>query len=125
MWRDRKVLYYYTILTITRNMTKSNATLLVGSSSGAAAFNVQWSTLHHLLGIGVSRPEDNMMQKVQDKLQSQLQNVLYLIIDKRSMLNSKVLGAPKRNIQKIVYNGQNSQEIWGGIPAVILFGDDY
>jgi hypothetical protein len=24
-----------------------------------------------------------------------------------------------------VYNGQNSQEIWGGIPAVILFGDDY
>jgi hypothetical protein len=24
-----------------------------------------------------------------------------------------------------VYNGQNSQEIWGGIPAVIFFGDDY
>jgi hypothetical protein len=24
-----------------------------------------------------------------------------------------------------VYNGQNSQEIWGGIPAIILFGDDY
>ena len=41
------------------------------------------------------------------------------------MLNSKVLGAAERNIGKTVYNGQNSQEIWGGIPAVLLFGDDY
>ncbi len=24
-----------------------------------------------------------------------------------------------------MYNGQNSQGIWGGIPAVILFGKDY
>jgi hypothetical protein len=24
-----------------------------------------------------------------------------------------------------VYNGHNSQEIWGGIPAVILVRDDY
>jgi hypothetical protein len=81
-------------------MKKLNAILLVGALSGAAAFNVQGSTLHHLLGIGVSRQEDNITQKVQDKLQSQLQNVLCLIIDKRSMLNSKVLGAAVRNIQK-------------------------
>jgi hypothetical protein len=40
-----------TILTIKRNMTRSNATLLVGAPSGAAVFNVQGSTLHHLLGI--------------------------------------------------------------------------
>jgi hypothetical protein len=26
---------------------------------------------------------------------------------------------------KIVYNGQNSREIWEGIPAVILFGNNY
>jgi hypothetical protein len=24
-----------------------------------------------------------------------------------------------------VHNGQNSQEIWGGIPAVLLFGNNY
>jgi hypothetical protein len=105
-------------------MTRSNATSLIGAPSGAAVFNVQGSTLHHLLCIGVSRPEDNITQKVQDKLQNQLKNVLCLIIDKR-MLSSKVLGAAERNIQKTVYNGQNSQEIWGGIPAVLLFGDDY
>ncbi len=56
------------ILTIIRNMTGSNTTSLIGAPSGAAAFNVQGSMLHHLLGIGVSRPEDNITQKVQDKL---------------------------------------------------------
>ena len=87
-----------TIVTIIRNMTRSNGTVLIGAPSGAAAFNIQGSTLHHLLGIGVSRPEDNITQKVQDKLQSQLKNVLCLIIGKRSMVSSKVLGAADRNI---------------------------
>jgi hypothetical protein len=41
------------------------------------------------------------------------------------MLSSKVLAAAERNVRRTVYNGQNSQEIWGGVPAVILFGDDY
>jgi hypothetical protein len=43
----------------------------------------------------------------------------------RSMLSSKVLGAAERIIQKTVYNGQNGQEIWGSILAVLLFGNDY
>ncbi len=109
-----------TILTIIRNMTRSYANLLIEAPSGSAAFNVQGSTLHHLLGIGVARPEDNITKKVQEKLQSKLKDVLCLIIDKRSMLSSNVLGAAERNIRKTVYNGQNSQEIWGGIPAVIF-----
>jgi hypothetical protein len=114
-----------TILTMVRKLTKRNATILVGAPSGAAAYNVQGSTLHHLLGIGVSRPEHNITQKVKDKLLDRLKNPLCLFIDKRSMLSSKVLVAAERNIRQTVYNGQNNQEIWGGVPAVILFGDDY
>ena len=106
-------------------MTRRNTTVLVGAPSGAAAYNVQGSTLHHLLCIGIARPEDNIIQKVKDKLLDQLKHLLCLFIDERSMLSSKVLGAAERNIRQTVYNGQNSQEIWGGVPAVILFGDDY
>ena len=87
-----------TILTIVRKLTKRNATILVGAPSGAAAYNVQGSTLHDLLGIGVLRPEDNSTQKVGDKLLDRLKNPLCLFIDKRSMLSSKVLGAAERNI---------------------------
>ncbi len=87
-------------------MTKRNTTILVGAPSGAAAYNVQGSTLHHLLGIvGVSRPEDNITQKVRDKLLDQLKKSLCLFIDKRSMLSTKVLGAAERNIRQTVYNG--------------------
>ncbi len=106
-------------------MTKRITTILVGAPPGAAAYIVQGSTLLHLLGIGVSRPEDNITQKVRDKLLGQLKNLLCLIIEERSMLSWKVLAVAEKNIQQTVYNGQNSKEIWGGIPAVVLFGDTY
>ncbi len=57
-----------TILTLVRKMTRSNNTVLVGAPSGSAAYNVQGSMLHHLLEIGVSSPEDDVTQKVQEKL---------------------------------------------------------
>jgi hypothetical protein len=49
-----------TIISIVRNMTQMNDTVKVGAPSGAAAYNVQGSTLHSLLGISVSRPEENL-----------------------------------------------------------------
>jgi hypothetical protein len=50
---------------------------------------------------------------------------LCLIIDEQRKLSSKVLAATERNIWHSVYKGQNSGEIWGGVPIVLLFGDDY
>ncbi len=41
------------------------------------------------------------------------------------MLSSKVLAAAERNVQHSVYKGQNGGEIWGEVPVVLLFGDDY
>jgi hypothetical protein len=85
-----------TILIMVRNMRKTNTTILVGAPSGAAAFNVQESTLHHLLGIGISRPEDNISQKVRDKLQIQVQNLLCLITDKQKHVELKGLSCCRK-----------------------------
>ncbi len=41
------------------------------------------------------------------------------------MLSSKVLAAAERNVRHSVYKGRNGGEIWGGVPVVLLFGDDY
>ena len=41
------------------------------------------------------------------------------------MISSKVLAAAERNTRECIYNGQNTSEIWGGLPVVLLFGDDY
>ncbi len=101
-----------------------NDTIEVGESSGAAAYNVQGSTLHRLLGISVSRPEEKITGTALENLQERLKHLLCLIIDERSMLSSTVLAAAERNVRHFVYKGQNSGEIWGGVLVVLLFGDD-
>ena len=35
------------------------------------------------------------------------------------------MAVAERNVRECVFKGKNSKEIWGGVPAVILFGDDY
>ncbi len=41
------------------------------------------------------------------------------------MFRSKVLAAAERNAQKCIYRGQKSLKIWGWLPVVLLFEDDY
>jgi hypothetical protein len=35
------------------------------------------------------------------------------------------LAVAERNIRECAFKGQNSKEIWGRVPIVLLFGDDY
>jgi len=114
-----------TIISIVRTMTQLNDSILVGAPTGAAAFNVQGSTLHRLLGINVGRPEDVMSETIKENIKSRLTNLLCLMIDERSMLSSKILAVTERNVRECAFKGQNSKEIWGGVPVVLLFGDDY
>jgi hypothetical protein len=100
-----------TIISLVRNMTQMNDTVKVGAPSGAAAYYVQGSTLHRLLGISVSRPKEKLTGTVLENLQECLKHLLCLIIDEQSMLSSKVLAAAERNVRHSVYKGQNSGEI--------------
>ena len=114
-----------TIIGMVRTLTSSNNTVQIAAPSGAAAFNVQGSTLHNLLSLGVVHPENPLTEIRKEKLKQQLERLLVLIIDERSMISSKVLAAAERNTRECIYNGQNSTELWGGLPVVLLFGDDY
>ena len=69
-----------TIISV-RNMTQMNDTVKVGAPSGAAAYNVQGSTLHRLLRINVSRPEEKVTGTVLENLQECLKHLLCIIID--------------------------------------------
>ncbi len=60
-------------------MTQMSDTIKVGAPSGAAAYNVQGSTLHRLLGINVSRPEDKLTGAVLENMQECLKHLLCLI----------------------------------------------
>jgi hypothetical protein len=82
-------------------------------------------TLHHLLGINVGHPEDMLSETTKENIKSRLTNLLCLMIDERSMLSSKILAIAERNVRECAFKGQNNKEIWGGVPVVLLSGDDY
>ena len=108
-----------------RKLTSCNDTVQVAAPSGAAAFNVQGSTLHKLLSVNVNCPKKQLSEKSRERLTKQLQRLLCLIIDERSMITSKVLAAAERNTRQCIYDGHNSGEVWGGLPIGLFFGDDY
>jgi hypothetical protein len=120
-----KSLIINTIITIIREMTKSNGTVKVAAPSGCAAYNVGGCTLHSLLDINVQIPWRSLSEKKKSELMEKLENLLVFMIDERSMLNSKVVYAAEEHVRECVYNGHNSLERWGGVPVVLLFGDDY
>ena len=59
-----------TIISIVQKVTQQNDTIQVGAPTGAAAFNVQLSTLHRLLGINVSQPEETLQETTREQLKS-------------------------------------------------------
>ena len=63
-----------TIISIVRTMTQLNDSILVGAPTGAAAFNVQGSTLHCLLGINIEQPEEVMSEITKENIKSHLTN---------------------------------------------------
>ena len=85
-----------TIISIVRNMTQLNDSILVGAPTGGAAFNVQGSTLHRLLGINVGRPEDLLSEATKENVKSRLTKKICLMIDEQSMMSSKILAVAKK-----------------------------
>jgi len=120
-----KSLIINTIITIIRELTNCNSSVKVAAPSGSAAYNVGGCTLHRLLDINVNVPWYSLSEMKRSKLTEKLSELLVFMIDERSMLNSQVVFGAEEHARECVYNGHNARERWGGIPAVLFFGDDY
>ena len=57
-----------TIISMVRRLTGSNNTVQIAAPSGAAAFNVQGSTIHNLLGVRVTNPEKDLTENTKSRL---------------------------------------------------------
>ena len=104
-----------------------NDTVHVAAPSGGAAYNVGGCTLHRCLNLQVDAKELStpLKDEKQDELKEKLQHLLMLVIDEQSMISSGLLGTAERNIRHCVYGGQNQTELWGGVPVILIFGNDY
>ena len=103
-----------------------NDSVLVTAPLGGVAFNVGGCTIHQVLKHSVHREtlSKDLNDSGKDELKEKLQRLLMFIIDERSMLSSELLAATERNIRQCVFKGHNQSEYWGGIPVVLIFGDD-
>jgi hypothetical protein len=116
-----------TLLTVIREMFQVNNSALVGAPTGTAAFNVCGETLHRMLSILVGSIYDadsEMGTHTKMRLVKKLIKTVAIFIDERSMVSLSTMGTAERHARETAHGGIHAEEDWGGIPIVIIFGDD-
>jgi hypothetical protein len=116
-----------TITTVLRQLFQLNDVVRVACPTGTAAFNANGETLHRLTlqGIGSEYMPNTLSDAKQSILRGRFKHLLCLIIDERSLLTSKLLGSASQIISETIFEGSNINDLWGGLPVLILSGDDY
>jgi hypothetical protein len=61
----------------------------------------------------------------QKKLLQDFANTVCLVVDERSMMSADLLGMMEHCAKMTAHKGTNTHKEWGGIPIVILVGDDH
>ncbi len=123
-----KTVVINTIVTLIRTLFNDNGVVQVCAPTGTAAFNAGGETLHHFLKNKAGmRAYDafSMSAKKKKDLTLKLKNLLCLIIDERSLLDSVHLGIAEQMVSETIFNGEMCDHSWGNLPVLILVGDDY
>lgn len=113
------------LTTMIRTMFNRTDTVMTAAFTGSAAFNVNGKTCHSAFGISATNPNEPMTEHKRIQLLQQLRYIVAIFIDERSMLTADILGAAKRNVSMTCHGGSKQDLDWGGVPVVILWGDDY
>jgi hypothetical protein len=107
-------------------MFQDNNSVVVAAPTGAAAHNVRGQTMHREFKIGIGKNKKwNISKKAKENLSKKMERTVAVFIDERSMVSQRVLGSAEMNIRSTAHGGGHDNEDWGGIPVVILFGDDF
>jgi len=115
-----------TIVACIRKIFQDNDSVIVAAPTGAAAHNVGGQTIHRAFKIDVRKNNNNKISALsQQILLEKLQSTIAIFFDERSMISQRVLGSTEMNVQTTAQGGGHENEDWGGIPVIVLFGDDY
>lgn len=122
-----KTVVINTIVTLIRQIFNENDAVQVCAPTGVAAFNAGGETLHHAFKITPGMDYDPHSSSENDKkeLATRMRNLLCMIIDERSLLDSKLLGTAEQKMRETAFDGNLSHLSWGNVPIIVLVGDDY
>ena len=114
-----------TLVSIVRKILNSTTSVQIVAPTGAAAFNAGGSTLHYKFRINSQNINSKeVTEAVKEELKEELLDTILLFLDERSMLPSNLLGRTKVTAQKSAHGGTKQLQNWGGIPIIVLLGDD-
>ena len=113
-----------TLVSVIRKMFQSNDSVHVAAPTGAAAHSVNGQTIHRIFSVGTGKNTE-VGSTAKENLGKMLQTTIALFFDERSMISQNVLGSAEANISSTAHNLGHESEDWGGIPVVVIFGDDY
>jgi ATP-dependent DNA helicase PIF1 len=108
-----------------RKIFQSNNSVLVTAPTGAAAHNVGGQTIHREFKLKYKKQRNKLSNTAKKQLMEKLMFTIALVFDERSMISQHVLGSAELNISTTAHFGGHETEDWGGIPVVVIFGDDY
>ena len=108
-----------------RRLVPDNDIVHILAPTGTASFNVGGETIHDFVGLSPTNMDALLGEKTKKELSDLLQFSMALIIDERSMVDLKLLGALEKSIAMTAHECCHSKDMWGGIPIVMLLGDDY
>ena len=114
-----------TFVSIVRTITQKTDSVFVCGPTGSAAFNAGGETCHRLFNIQGRLYNAELSPQALKTLMSKLEDIIVLIIDERSMVSSLLLGTMEDYCRQAAFKGRNKNQSWGGIPIVIVVGDDY
>ena len=113
-----------TLVTAIRLLTGINDSITVCAPTGAAAYNINGKTLHSQFGLNIFDLSTDISKKRKHQLVKSMKRCIVFICDERSMLSCEVLAACERNIRECIFGGVCQRKEFGGMPVVLLIGDD-
>ena len=124
-----KTVLINTLVTAVRDIFGCTGAAQVFAPTGCAAFNAGGETIHHGCGVPVTKTKASMDNEVTGKkrnfLVERFLETVLVIFDERSMISLDTMGVATNHVRQTARRGQHKREDWGGIPIVILLGDDY
>ncbi len=100
MWRNRKVIYYKYDADTSKENDEVKHHRKDWSSIRISGIQRSGINTAPLAWYQCCKARGKKFKKIQEKLQKQLESVLCLIIDERSMLSSNMLAAAERNVRQ-------------------------
>ena len=114
-----------TLVTVVRRLFNTNDSIGVYGPTGSAAFNAGGETMNRGFRIPIDIKTLEINAATEKYLLNKFRRTICLVIDERSLVEANKLGLIKHYMTQCAHLARNKNQSWGGIPIVILVGDDY